>query len=200
MDINMGLSKDQRETMAKAVLALLADTYALYFKTHAYHWNVTGPRFHDLHAMFETQYTELWAATDDIAERIRALGVLAPVSYDEMAAAASIKHDAKTPDANTMLANLVAGHEQVVRTARAALKLAEEHGDEATSDLVAPRITAHEKKPPGCCAPRWADHAAKARRTRPPQRALRGLFLELMVERRRKRKGPVPRIAVTGPV
>ncbi|MBI1264573.1 MAG: DNA starvation/stationary phase protection protein [Alphaproteobacteria bacterium] len=145
MDINMGLSKDQRETMAKAVLALLADTYALYFKTHAYHWNVTGPRFHDLHAMFETQYTELWTATDDIAERIRALGVLAPVSYDEMAAAASIKHDARTPDANTMLANLVAGHEQVVRTARAALKLAEEHGDEATSDLVAPRITAHEK-------------------------------------------------------
>ncbi|MGJ3231005.1 MAG: Dps family protein [Oceanicaulis sp.] len=145
MDINMGLSKDQREAMAKAVGALLADTYALYFKTHAYHWNVTGPRFHDLHAMFEEQYRELWTATDDIAERIRALGLMAPISYGEMAEAASVKTDQTTPDADAMIKNLIEGHEQVVRTARAALKLADEHGDEATADLVAPRITAHEK-------------------------------------------------------
>ncbi len=145
MDINMGLDKGQREEMAAAVSKLLADTYALYFKTHAYHWNVTGPRFHDLHSMFELQYNELWTATDEIAERIRALGVLAPISYGEMAANASIDFDDTTPDANTMVANLVAGHEQVVRTARAALKLAQEHDDEATADLVAPRITGHEK-------------------------------------------------------
>jgi starvation-inducible DNA-binding protein len=145
MDINMGLTAEQRETMSDAVTALLADTYALYFKTHAYHWNVTGPRFHDLHAMFMEQYTELWTAVDDIAERIRALGVMAPISYDEMQASASIEADSGTPDADTMVRNLVSGHEQVVRTARAALALAGEHGDEATSDLVAPRITAHEK-------------------------------------------------------
>ncbi|XBQ14899.1 MAG: DNA starvation/stationary phase protection protein [Oceanicaulis sp.] len=145
MDINMGLDKGQRETMAKAVGALLADTYALYFKTHAYHWNVTGPRFHDLHAMFEEQYQELWAATDDIAERIRALGLMAPISYAEMTESASVKADQSTPDADTMIGNLIDGHEQVVRTARKALKLADEHDDEATADLVAPRITAHEK-------------------------------------------------------
>jgi len=145
MDINMGLSKDQREAMASAVGALLADTYALYFKTHAYHWNVTGPRFHDLHAMFEEQYRELWAATDEIAERIRALGLPAPISYGEMAEQASVTTDQTTPDADTMLKNLIEGHEQVVRTARKALKLADEHGDEATADLVAPRVTAHEK-------------------------------------------------------
>ncbi len=145
MDINMGLDQSQRETMAEAVGKLLSDTYALYFKTHAYHWNVTGPRFHDLHTMFELQYNELWTATDAIAERIRALGVMAPISYTQMAENASISFDDTTPDANTMVANLVAGHEQVVRSARAALKLAEEHSDEATSDLVAPRITEHEK-------------------------------------------------------
>ena len=145
MDINMGLEANTRETMAKAVTRLLADTYALYFKTHAYHWNVTGPRFHDLHAMFEEQYTELWQATDDIAERVRALGVLAPISYDEMAKSASVQFDAKTPDADTMVRNLVAGHEQVVRTAREILSLADEHHDEATADIVAPRITVHEK-------------------------------------------------------
>jgi starvation-inducible DNA-binding protein len=145
MDINMGLSEEQREAMAKAVGAFLADTYALYFKTHAYHWNVTGPRFHDLHAMFEEQYQELWAATDEIAERIRALGFPAPISYGQMAEQASVKTDKTTPDAKTMITNLIEGHEQVVRTARKALKLAGEHGDEATSDLVAPRVTAHEK-------------------------------------------------------
>ena len=91
MSINMGLSETQRETMAKAVTAVLADTYALYFKTHAYHWNVTGPRFHDLHAMFEEQYTALWTATDEIAERIRALGVLAE-GRGEMSAARRPAH------------------------------------------------------------------------------------------------------------
>ena len=145
MDINMGLDQGQRETMARAVARLLADTYALYFKTHAYHWNVTGPRFHDLHAMFEAQYTELWQATDDIAERVRALGYMAPISYDEMAKSASIEFDSATPDAATMVTSLVAGHEQVVRTAREVLSLAGEHGDEATADLVAPRISVHEK-------------------------------------------------------
>ena len=91
MSINMGLSDAQREAMAKAVTAVLADTYALYFKTHVYHWNITGPRFHDLHILFETQYNELWMATDVIAERIRALDVAAPRSYAEMTEAAAIK-------------------------------------------------------------------------------------------------------------
>ena len=95
--------------------------------------------------MFELQYNELWTATDDIAERIRALGVLAPISYGEMAANSNIGFDDGTPDADAMVANLVAGHEQVVATARNALTLAQENRDEATSDLVAPRITAHEK-------------------------------------------------------
>ena len=145
MDINMGLSKDQRGAMADAVTRLLADTYALYYKTHAYHWNVTGPRFHDLHGMFEEQYRELWEATDDIAERVRALGSLAPISYDALASSASIRFDNATPDADAMVRNLVDGHEQVVRTARDVLALAGQHGDEATADIVAPRITAHEK-------------------------------------------------------
>ena len=64
---------------------MLADTYTLYLKTHNYHWNVTGPMFHTLHLMFETQYNELTLAVDLIAERIRALGALAPGSYREFA-------------------------------------------------------------------------------------------------------------------
>mgnify|MGYP000545157518 CR=1 FL=1 len=145
MSINMGLSDTQRATMAKAVTAVLADTYALYFKTHVYHWNVTGPRFHDLHALFEVQYNELWAATDVIAERIRALDVVAPRSYAAMTDAASIKSGGEETEANAMLKDLLKGHEAVVATIRKALELAGEHGDEATADVLTPRLTEHEK-------------------------------------------------------
>ena len=145
MSINMGLTDTQRETMAKAVTAVLADTYALYFKTHVYHWNVTGTRFHDLHNLFEVQYNELWAATDVIAERIRALDVVAPRSYGEMQDAASIKSGGDAKDANDMLKDLVKGHETVVATIRKALELADANGDEATADILTPRLTEHEK-------------------------------------------------------
>ena len=63
---------------AEALSHLLADSYTLYLKTHNFHWNVTGPMFTTLHTLFETQYTELALAVDEIAERIRALGVRAP--------------------------------------------------------------------------------------------------------------------------
>jgi len=145
MTFNLGLSEAQRHTMADAVTAVLADTYALYFKTHAYHWNVTGPRFHDLHALFELQYNELWTATDVIAERIRALGVLAPNSYAAMSKAASLEAAADAQSADGMVADLLKGHEMVVASIRKALALAAENGDEATADVLTPRLTEHEK-------------------------------------------------------
>ncbi|SDM24868.1 MULTISPECIES: Dps family protein [Maricaulis] len=145
MSINMGLTDDQRTAMANAVTAVLADTYALYFKTHVYHWNVTGPRFHDLHLLFEQQYNELWLATDDIAERVRALDFKAPASYAAMAAAATVNSEGKAQKADVMIADLLRGHEAVVATIRKALELAAEHGDDATADVLSPRLTTHEK-------------------------------------------------------
>ncbi|WP_394692509.1 Dps family protein [Hyphobacterium sp.] len=145
MTVSMGMDQAKREAMAEAVTRVLADTYALYFKTHAYHWNVTGPRFHDLHMLFETQYNEMWVATDEIAERIRALGVKAPFSYAEMDKHAQVKSEATKTDANDMIADLLAGHEQVAATLRMTLEKAGEMGDEATADVLTPRLTAHEK-------------------------------------------------------
>lgn len=145
MTLSMGMDQSKREAMAEAVTRVLADTYALYFKTHAYHWNVTGPRFHDLHMLFETQYNEMWTATDEIAERVRALGVKAPSSYAEMDKFAEIRSQAEKTDANEMIADLLAGHEQVVATIRAALEKAAELGDDATADVLTPRLTIHEK-------------------------------------------------------
>ena len=78
MEFNIGISPEDREKIASGLSQLLADSYTLYLKTHNYHWNVEGPMFNTLHLMFEEHYTELATAVDEIAERIRALGVKAP--------------------------------------------------------------------------------------------------------------------------
>ncbi|MDF2691368.1 MAG: ferritin [Gammaproteobacteria bacterium] len=76
MNINIGIDEKHRKTISNSLCHFLADTYTLYLKTHGFHWNVTGPHFKSLHIMFEEQYNELWLATDEIAERIRALGAV----------------------------------------------------------------------------------------------------------------------------
>ena len=84
--IDIGISADNRKAIADGLSRLLADTYTLYLTTHNFHWNVTGPMFNTLHAMFMAQYTELWNAVDPIAERIRSLGHAAPGSYAQFGA------------------------------------------------------------------------------------------------------------------
>lgn len=146
MDINIGITADHRKASAEAMMRLLADTYALYLKTHGYHWNVEGPHFQQLHALFMEQYTEMWTATDELAERIRALGFYAPGSYAQMAELATLtEEDSTPPDWKTMVQTLAKGHEQVAKTAREVLRIAEEVNDDATADTVAPRVTLHEK-------------------------------------------------------
>ncbi|MCF6275199.1 MAG: DNA starvation/stationary phase protection protein [Robiginitomaculum sp.] len=145
MDINIGITTKDRARSAKAISRLLADTYTLYLKTHGYHWNVEGPHFQQLHIQFMDQYTEMWTAVDDLAERIRALGHKAPGSYAQFVTLASIKEEDGEPDWQTMVRNLAEGHEQVARTAREVLRIAEEISDDATADVVTPRITLHEK-------------------------------------------------------
>jgi starvation-inducible DNA-binding protein len=124
---------------------LLADTYTLYLKTHGYHWNVTGPRFPSLHMLFETQYLEMREAVDEIAERIRALGEMAPGSYRQLGRLTGIAEDEGVPEASEMVSLLADDHETVAATARAVLDAAEADGDAATVDLATRRITIHDK-------------------------------------------------------
>lgn len=145
MDINIGINDEDRLKSAEAVRQLLANTYTLYLKTHGYHWNVEGPHFQQLHIQFMEQYTEMWTAVDELAERIRALGHYAPISYAEMAKLSSVSEEKGTPDWKMMVENLAKGHEQVAKTARNVLRVAEDVGDDATADVVAPRVTLHEK-------------------------------------------------------
>ncbi|MEZ5829785.1 MAG: Dps family protein [Dongiaceae bacterium] len=145
MEIDIGISKKDRKTIADGLSKLLADTYTLYLKTHNFHWNVEGPMFNTLHLMFEQQYNELALAVDAIAERIRALGHPAPGSYAAYGKLSSIKEETGSPKADEMIKQLVAGQEAVARTARAVFPAAEKAGDEPTADLLTQRLQIHEK-------------------------------------------------------
>lgn len=145
MEIDIGITPKERIRAANALAKLLADTYTLYLKTHGYHWNVEGPHFQQLHALFMEQYVEMWNAVDELAERIRALGRFAPSSYSQMASLSSLSEETGQPDWKAMVANLARGHEEVAKSARQVLRVAEEIGDDATADVVTPRVTLHEK-------------------------------------------------------
>jgi len=143
--LHMGIEEDKRIAIAKGLSHLLADTYTLYLKTHNFHWNVKGPMFNSLHLMFETQYTELALAVDLIAERIRALGEVAPGSYSAFARLSIIKEAEDTPEAMEMVRILAEDQLAVVRTARSVFPLADAAHDEPTADLLTQRMQVHEK-------------------------------------------------------
>ena len=131
--------------IAKQLGGVLADTYSLLLKTQNYHWNVTGPNFHSLHEMFEEQYTELFMAVDEIAERIRKLGHPSPGSFADFAKLASIPEAKSGIDSNGMVADLLASHKSVLDRVHACAHVADEQDDEGTEDLMTQRIEAHQK-------------------------------------------------------
>ena len=143
--IDIGITEKDRRKIADGLSRLLADDFALYLKTHNFHWNVTGPMFQTLHVMFEQQYNELWIALDAIAERIRALGFPAPGTPSELGRLASIPETEGTPDAKEMIRLLVQGHEAVARTARKIFPAVDKASDEPTADLLTQRLQVHEK-------------------------------------------------------
>ena len=144
--ISIGIGDKDRASIAAGLSKLLAETYTLYLTTHNFHWNVTGPMFNSLHAMFMAQYTELWNAVDPIAERIRSLGHAAPGSYAQFAKLSGLPDaPAIPPKAMKMVELLMQGHEGVARTARALFPLVDKAGDEPSADLLTQRLTVHEQ-------------------------------------------------------
>lgn len=136
---------DARKNVVEQLERLLGSSYTLYLKTHNYHWNVTGPMFTTLHTLFETQYSELALAVDEIAERIRALGARAPGSYTEFAKLSGVDEDTGSPAARDMIAALVNDQQIVVDIARGLVEAAEAIPDQATADLATRRLDVHEK-------------------------------------------------------
>ena len=143
--IDIGIHENDRRDVANGLKTLLADSYTLYLQTHNFHWNVTGPQYRELHLLFEEQYTELATAVDEIAERIRTLGDAAPGTYRAFAELSSIEEVDGVPDARDMIVALQTAHEQVVKSARAVLKTAQDADDESSVALISDRMRIHEK-------------------------------------------------------
>lgn len=136
--------KDER-AVGKALASVLADTYRLMIKTHVYHWNVEGPNFFAIHNLTEGQYQDMFAATDELAERLRALGLLAPLSIKDVTDGDVIEETVSKMDAMTMVGDLAEGHERLAHRLHALIRLAEAENDPVTADMATARSAVHEK-------------------------------------------------------
>ncbi|MBL0769776.1 DNA starvation/stationary phase protection protein [Sphingopyxis sp. XHP0097] len=131
------MPQQNQPAVVDALNALLADSYALYLKTKNYHWHVQGPRFRQLHLLFDEQAAQILATTDLIAERVRKNGAVTLRSIGEVGRRQTIRDDdAEKVDADTMVRNLAADNETLLAQIKAAKAAAEEQGDIATSGLV----------------------------------------------------------------
>jgi starvation-inducible DNA-binding protein len=141
-----GLSAKAREKLVNDLRQILADNYVLTIKTHLYHWNVVGPLFKSVHDLTEEHYKNLFAASDELAERIRALGFLATVQTDQLSLTAkAVSPQQAVPDTQHMLEDLVFHHDHITSQMREASQKAGELGDAVTEDMLIARMGFHEK-------------------------------------------------------
>jgi len=134
-----------KTSIIEALRLVVADTYALIGQTHVCHWNVRGPSFFSLHTAFEEQYNELFVAVDEIAERIRAKGALAPGGLSKLAEIAGIEEIGEDASAQDMVQHLVKANEKLLGDLKAARDCAAKEDDSETEDLMIARIQVHEK-------------------------------------------------------
>ena len=143
---NIGISEENRQSVAGILDSILSDEYVLYTKTRNYHWNVVGSHFSDYHKAFEEQYEALSGDVDEIAERIRALGFKVSSSLSEFQKNSQIKeHPGEYPDANTMVSNLLNDHEALIQTIRKNIPVCDKYGDVGTEDFLTGLLEKHEK-------------------------------------------------------
>ena len=134
-----------RKAVADALAPALADTYVLLIKTHAYHWNVVGPEFYSIHKLTEEQYENLFEAADELAERIRALGELAPMNFAAMSKLAKLDEAKAAGTAAEMVEDLASDHAALAHRLHAVFRIAEDNRDPVTADLVTARSAFHEE-------------------------------------------------------
>ncbi|MDF1659293.1 MAG: DNA starvation/stationary phase protection protein [Verrucomicrobiales bacterium] len=139
------MSENHQSKIVEALRLVVADSYALIAQTHLCHWNVRGPGFFALHQAFEAQYTELFTAVDEIAERVRALGALAPGGLDHLAKLAGMTELEEDATAEVMVQHLADCNQKIVDDLASARNIAAEAEDSETEDLMIARIQLHQK-------------------------------------------------------
>lgn len=144
-DVGTGLKRQDTAKLAKYLSNALADTYILYLKTQGTHWNVVGPLFYGLHKLTEEQYQSLAEAVDNIAERIRAIGHIAPSSFSEFEELSIVKSTAMRDSAADLITMLIDDNRAIADRLRKAVIAASEVDDVSTADLLTKRIGIHEE-------------------------------------------------------
>lgn len=146
MEANIGLSAKTRKEVAEILNHLLCDEVVIYIKTLKFHWNVYGIVFHDFHALFKEQYEQMLDISDDVAERVRAVGHDSFGTMAEFLKNTRLKEEpGKVPDALGMIKILLADHESVIRQIRKDVETCEDLGDAGTSNFLQDLMEKHEK-------------------------------------------------------
>ncbi len=147
LDMPTDLYGNAVREISQALNGILADAFALYLKTKNFHWHVSGPHFRDYHLLLEEQAAQIFASTDDMAERVRRIGGLTLRSISDIAKHQSIQdnNEAYVPPVD-MLRELMNDNKAVAAAMRAAHKLCDEHEDVATASLLEVWIDETEKR------------------------------------------------------
>jgi starvation-inducible DNA-binding protein len=142
-----GFSAGAIKDISGALSALLADTFAIYLKTKNFHWHMSGPHFRDYHLLLDEQATQIFAMTDDIAERGRKIGGTTVRSIGHIARLSRIAdNDADYVEPQDMLAELRDDNERLANSMRETHELCDEHNDVATASLLENWIDETERR------------------------------------------------------
>lgn len=140
------LAATEASVVTELLNKVLADEFVLYTKTRNFHWNVTGPQFSSLHALFEKQYEELSEVIDEVAERVRAIGGWPAASLSEYLKTARLRESpGDRPDAPGMIERLLSDHESLVAGLRRDCEATAAQNDQGTNDLLIGVLKKHEK-------------------------------------------------------
>lgn len=144
--VNIGINESDRKQSAQLLNNLLANEFLLYTKTLKFHWNVKGQFFHDLHKLFEAQYLQLFQTIDEVAERAQFLGFDALGTLTEFQHHATLIETAgQNPTAKSMVKELLADHEAIIRQLREDAQKVLELNDDGTNDFMLGLMQQHEK-------------------------------------------------------
>jgi starvation-inducible DNA-binding protein len=139
------MDPEARREIADLLSNVLADEYRLFLNTQGLHWNVEGPLFYSVHKLTEQQYRDLFESIDEIAERVRALGLPAPQSLNEIVERSIITDLPEDARLQSRIEQLIGDYERAVRRVSLVVQLAESHGDIKTADLLTERVGTYEE-------------------------------------------------------
>ncbi|AMN42410.1 ferritin Dps family protein [Rhodoplanes sp. Z2-YC6860] len=147
LDTPTDLDEAAVTAVSEALNGLLADAFALYLKTKNFHWHVSGPHFRDYHLLLDDQAAEIFAATDDMAERVRKIGGTTLRSIGHVAKLQSIEdNDEDFVPPGDMLKELMHDNKKVAQRMREAHEVADDHDDVATASLIENWLDQTEKR------------------------------------------------------